>query len=156
MPLTDLAIRNAKPSTKPVRLADSGGLYLEIAPSGGKWWRFKYRVDGKEKRLSLGVYPVTGLKEAREKTCNHEAHVVQCPSRKPFIGRDVCQYTYNSNAADILATPRHIAVTMKQLTFRKIWRGRNNRNLIPSFDPLLAVLIRTRGRRIRFWRKVIG
>ncbi|MGE5539631.1 MAG: tyrosine-type recombinase/integrase [Gemmatimonas sp.] len=61
MPLTDAAIRAAKPSKKPVRLFDGGGLYLEIAPSGGKWWRLKYRFGGKEKRLSLGTYPETPL-----------------------------------------------------------------------------------------------
>ncbi len=57
MPLTDRTIRNAKPVDKPIRLYDEKGLYLEVAPSGGKWWRLKYRFDGKEKRLSLGVYP---------------------------------------------------------------------------------------------------
>lgn len=67
MPLTDTAIRNAKPSEKPIRLFDGGGLYLEVSPSGGKWWRLKYRFAGKEKRLSLGVYPGIGLKEARER-----------------------------------------------------------------------------------------
>jgi len=67
MPLTDTAIRNAKPGPKPARLFDGGGLYLEVAPSGGKWWRLKYRIDGKEKRISLGVYPDVGLKEARER-----------------------------------------------------------------------------------------
>jgi hypothetical protein len=67
MPLTDNTIRNAKPQEKPVRLFDGGGLYLEVAPSGGKWWRFKYRVEGKEKRISLGTYPETSLKAAREK-----------------------------------------------------------------------------------------
>jgi hypothetical protein len=41
MPLTDRAIRNGKPSDKPVRLFDGGGMYLEITPTGGKWWRFK-------------------------------------------------------------------------------------------------------------------
>lgn len=61
MPLTDPAIRNAKPKAKPYRLHDEKGLYLEVAPSGGKWWRFKYRIGGKEKRLSLGVYPDTPL-----------------------------------------------------------------------------------------------
>ena len=55
MPLTDTAIRNAKPTEKPRRLFDGGGLYLEISPRGGKWWRWKYRFEGKEKRLSLGV-----------------------------------------------------------------------------------------------------
>lgn len=67
MPLTDTAIRSAKPAVKPVRLFDSAGLYLEVAPSGGKWWRWKYRWDGKEKRLSFGVYPDVSLKVARER-----------------------------------------------------------------------------------------
>ena len=59
MPLTDAAIRNASPRSKPFKLADERGLYLEVAHSGGKWWRLKYRIEGKEKRISLGVYPVT-------------------------------------------------------------------------------------------------
>lgn len=67
MPLTDVVVRNAKPSEKAQRLFDGGGLYLEISPAGGKWWRLKYRFDGKEKRLSLGVYPDVSLKEARDR-----------------------------------------------------------------------------------------
>jgi integrase len=67
MPLTDTAVRNAKPSTKPYRLFDGGGLYIEIAPSGGKWWRLKYRFAGKEKRLSLGVYPEVPLAGRKHK-----------------------------------------------------------------------------------------
>lgn len=67
MPLSDVAIRTAKPREKPYKLADGGGMYLEISPSGGRWWRLKYRFDGKEKRLSLGTYPEVGLKEARVK-----------------------------------------------------------------------------------------
>jgi integrase-like protein/Arm domain-containing DNA-binding protein len=61
------AIRNAKPGEKPVKLFDGGGLYLEVSPSGGKWWRLKYRFDGTEKRLSLGVYPDVSLKDARHR-----------------------------------------------------------------------------------------
>ncbi len=67
MPLTDVTIRNAKATGKTQRLTDSAGLYLEISPAGGKWWRFKYRFEGKEKRLSLGVYPDVGLRDARDK-----------------------------------------------------------------------------------------
>ena len=67
MPITDVSIRNAKPSQKSARFFDERGLYLEIAPAGGKWWRLKYRFRGKEKRLSLGVYPDVGLKEARDR-----------------------------------------------------------------------------------------
>jgi integrase len=65
MALTDTAIRNAKPGAKPARLFDGRGLYLEVTPSGGKWWRFRYRLGGKEKLLSMGVYPDVGLAQAR-------------------------------------------------------------------------------------------
>jgi len=65
--LTDTAIRNAKPKAKPYKLTDERGLYLLLMPSGGKLWRFKYRLMGKEKLLSLGVYPDVSLARAREK-----------------------------------------------------------------------------------------
>lgn len=65
MPLTDTAIRNAKPRNKQTKLYDGKGLFLLVTPKGGKWWRLKYRFDDKEKQISLGVYPDTGLKEAR-------------------------------------------------------------------------------------------
>ena len=67
--LTDTAIRKAKLPTgaKRERLFDGGGLYLELAPNGGKWWRWKYRCAGKEKRIGFGTYPETTLADAREK-----------------------------------------------------------------------------------------
>lgn len=65
MPLSELQIKNAKPADKPYRMADGGGLYIEVSPSGGKLWRLKFRFNGKEKRLSLGTYPAVGLKAAR-------------------------------------------------------------------------------------------
>lgn len=68
MVLTDHRIVNAKPGEKPLKLFDGHGLFLLIAPSGGKWWRLKYRFAGKENQLSLGVYPKIGLKEARAKS----------------------------------------------------------------------------------------
>lgn len=68
MPLTDTQIRKAKPATKPIRLFDGNGLYLEISPTGGKLWRVKYRFDGKERRLALGTYPEISLAQAREAT----------------------------------------------------------------------------------------
>jgi len=75
MPLTNAAVRAAKPGVtpdgrqtdKPYKLADGGGLYLEVAPSGGKWWRLKYRFGGKEKRLALGVYDKVTLADARKR-----------------------------------------------------------------------------------------
>jgi integrase len=65
--LTETAIRKAKPSTRAQRLFDGGGLYLEVAPSGSKWWRQKYRFDNKEKRLAHGTYPDVSLAQARER-----------------------------------------------------------------------------------------
>ncbi len=67
MPLTDTAIRAAKPQAKPARMFDGAGLYLELSPAGGRLWRLKYRFGGKEKRLSVGAYPEVSLKEARAK-----------------------------------------------------------------------------------------
>jgi integrase len=67
MALTDLKIRNAKPTDKQQKLFDERGLYLLITPAGGKWWRLKYRFGGKEKSLSMGVFPAVTLKKARER-----------------------------------------------------------------------------------------
>jgi integrase len=65
--LTDVTVRNAKPTDKDKRLNDGGGLYLLIKPNGAKWWRFDYTIAGKRKTLSVGVYPSTGLADARRK-----------------------------------------------------------------------------------------
>ena len=65
MPLTDTELKKAKPREKPYKLFDGGGLYIEITPNGSKGWRYKYRINGKEKRISLGVYPEVSLKDAR-------------------------------------------------------------------------------------------
>jgi len=66
MALTDAKIRNAKPSDKPIKLTDAGGLYLEVRPTGAKLWRYRYRIAGKENLFALGKYPALGLAEARE------------------------------------------------------------------------------------------
>ena len=52
IPLTDTKVKIAKPSQKTVRIFDEKGLYLEVSPAGGKWWRFKYRFNGKENQLA--------------------------------------------------------------------------------------------------------
>jgi integrase len=67
MGLTDTEARRAKPTAKPYKLADSGGLYLAVMPTGGKLWRWKYRFDGKEKLMALGSYPEVSLAEARNR-----------------------------------------------------------------------------------------
>ena len=67
MPLSDAAIRSAKPKEKPYKLSDGGGLYLLVNPNGSRLWRLKYRVATKERLLSIGAYPTISLAKAREK-----------------------------------------------------------------------------------------
>lgn len=67
MKLTDKACKAAKPKEKPYPMADGGGLYLEIQPSGRKYWRMKYRFNDKQKKLAFGVYPEISLAKARER-----------------------------------------------------------------------------------------
>ena len=67
MALTDIAIRALVHGDKPIKKADEKGLFLLLQPSGGKLWRFKYRINGKEKKLGLGRYPDVSLKEARRR-----------------------------------------------------------------------------------------
>jgi len=71
-PLTDSAIKVAKPKEKPYKLSDDQGLYLEVTATGSKLWRLKYRHSDKEKRLALGAYPSVSLQQARQR--RSEAH----------------------------------------------------------------------------------
>ena len=66
VPLTDTRIRNAKPSAKPVKLTDGGGLYLEVRPNGPKLWRYRYRIAGKENIFAIGDHPTVSLADARQ------------------------------------------------------------------------------------------
>ena len=67
MPLTDLAVKSAKAGEKAYKLTDGGGMFLLVSVAGGKLWRLKYRISGKEKLLALGTYPDTSLVKARER-----------------------------------------------------------------------------------------
>ena len=66
MPLTEIECRNARPSAKNRKISAENGLYLEVTPTGRKYWRLKYRFAGVEKRLAIGVYPEISIKRARE------------------------------------------------------------------------------------------
>jgi integrase len=97
MPLTDVAIRTAKPREKPYKLADQDGLFLLVQPSGGRLWRLKFRRDGKEQKLSLGVYPDVTLKEARER--RDEARKLLANGKDPVLEQKRAKLTQSiSNA----------------------------------------------------------
>jgi len=84
MALTDVAIRKAKPGPKPLKLSDGGGMHLLITPVGGKLWRLKYRIDGREKLLAIGAYPEISLGEARRRREEAREMIALCrdPSRE--------------------------------------------------------------------------
>src|ERR1700678_429489 len=85
MPLTDTTIRNAKPRAKPYKLADSGGLFLYIAPTGGKLWRLKDRLQGRGQLLSLRAYPARSLPPRRRK--RDEARKDLADGKSPSLER---------------------------------------------------------------------
>lgn len=98
MPLSDVKIKAAKPGPKPVKVADSGGLFLLVQPSGGKLWRFKYRINGKEKKLSLGRYPDVPLQEARRR--RDEARAVVALGKDPAEERKQAQLEIIAQSAN--------------------------------------------------------
>jgi hypothetical protein len=65
--LTETKIKNTKPKERMYRLADGDGLFFQVSPKGGKYWRFRYLYLGKEKMLALGTYPEVSLANARDK-----------------------------------------------------------------------------------------
>ena len=98
MPLTDAAVRNAKPGEKSRKLTDGGGLYLEVRPEGGKWWRWRFRFAGKEKLLSVGVYPDVSLFDARAK--RDELRKQLATGVDPSIARKAAKFARDGDAAN--------------------------------------------------------
>lgn len=124
MPLTDVKIRNTKPGPKPAKLADGGGLYLEVRPTGAKLWRFRYRIAGKENLFAIGEYPSIGLAEARAEHGKARALVKQGvhPSHNRQAERLSSQVA-NANTFEAVArewiskkSPRWTAYYLRQVT----------------------------------------
>lgn len=127
MALTEIAIKALKPTNKEQKVYDAGGLYLAISPSGAKTWRLKYRVLGKEKKLTLGVYPALTLKEARFKRDEARKHIadggdpaVEKKSRKRLAAfnaantfKAIAEEWHENNKAKW--TQRHGEVLMRRL-----------------------------------------
>ena len=108
MKLADTKCKNAKPfeppSKPPRKLADGHGLYLWVMPNGAKYWRFTYRVDGKQKTQAFGVYPEISLKEAREK--RSEARKIIANGKDPALEKKKEKALYqqnNTNTFEVIA-----------------------------------------------------
>ncbi len=103
--LTHAALRSAKPTQKPYKLSDGGGLYLLVNPNGASWWRFKYQFENREKLLSLGVYPRVTLQQAR--TLRDEARKTLAsgvdPSAKRQAEKSSTANTFEAVAREWLA-----------------------------------------------------
>ncbi|MCH5049005.1 tyrosine-type recombinase/integrase [Pectobacterium aquaticum] len=104
MPLTDAKIRNTKSTNKPIKLADGGGLYLEVRPSGSKLWRYRYRIAGKENVFALGEYPTLSLAEARAEHDKARALVKQAvhPAHQRQLER-MASHSANANTFEAVA-----------------------------------------------------
>lgn len=100
--LSDISIRKAKAASKPQKLTDGRGLYLLLTPAGQRWWRFKYRFTGKEKLLSLGVYPDVSLKQARER-CEEVRRLVAA-GQDPSVARQAEKRAVREAAANDFET----------------------------------------------------
>ena len=104
MPLTDTAIRAAKPTEKQQKLFDGNGLYLLVFPSGSKVWRYKYHLRGREKLISLGAYPEVSLKDAREKAS--DARKILGSDKDPSAERQRSKLQHK-NTFEIIAREWH-------------------------------------------------
>lgn len=101
MPLTDTAIKNAKPQNKPYKITDEKSMYLLVNPNGSKYFRLKYRFAGKEKLLPIGVYPDTTLKMAREDRDN--ARALLAKGIDPMLDRKIKKIANTENCFKAIA-----------------------------------------------------
>lgn len=148
--LTDLALRNAKPGDKPRRLSDGGGLFLEIKPNGGKYWRMAYRFAGKQKLLAFGVYPEISAPEARKAAQQAREHLAagRDPGlvKKILKGANCTENTFRAVAEEWIEKFKHM---WTESHFKNV-SGRLQRDIYPwignrpvgeiSAPELLAVL----------------
>src|SRR5438445_6060854 len=127
MPLTDLAIRNAKAKAKPYKLTDGGSLYLLVATNGRKYWRYKYRLaGGKERILSFGVYPEVKAAEARDK--RDEA------KRERKAGRDPSAARKEARRAAAAPPANTFESVAREWIEKQSWVSSHSEQIVRSFE----------------------
>ncbi len=136
MALTDTAVRKAKPSDKPIRMFDGGGLYLEISTAGGKLWRWKYRFQGKEKRLALGTYPDVSLSEVR--TRHADARKLLSAGVDPSEQRKAERLTQLGNAENTFGAVALEMLAMRAKKNAKSTTVRNQRIVEKDLNPYIG------------------
>lgn len=98
MKLTDSQVRRAKPSDRPWKVTDARGLYLQVMPNGGRYWRFNYQFGGKQKTLALGVYPDVSLSKARDRL--QAARVQLANDTDPAAGKRATNKSFEAVARE--------------------------------------------------------
>ena len=132
MPLNDRQIKAAKPSDtgKKAKLFDGGGLYLEVTPAGGKIFRLKYRIDGKEKTLTIGKYPTVSLVEARQAAEN--AHRMIAQGQDPSAMK---QQAKQERKTALLNTFANVTKAWhEKTTKRKSWKPNHAARVLRYFE----------------------
>jgi len=130
MALSDIQVKKAAPKDKAYKLSDGGGLYLQVTPSGGKWWRFKYRLDGKEKLISFGVYPDISLAEARNK--RHEARNLVVNGLDPSTEKKAAKQAkaeLKANSFEVIGRDWH-----KHMVGKKEWMPEHAKNIMHRLE----------------------
>ena len=131
--LTEIAIKKAKPEIRPYKMTDGGGMYLLVQPTGTKYWRMKFRIAGKEKLLSFGVYPEITLSQARERRgdarklllCGEDPSAVKKTKKQAILQA-------NNNSFTMLATEFHkIRSPMWTTGHAKQWMGNLEKYALP-------------------------
>lgn len=136
MALSDATLRSAKPRDRPYKLFDDGGLFVVVTPSGGKWWRLKYRHLGKEQLLSLGVYPDVGLKEARAR--REAARKLIANGENPAFEKKRAAVAASVNAANTFkAVAEELIAKREREGLKGITTGKA-RWLLALLEPLLG------------------
>jgi hypothetical protein len=123
MPLSDTAIKNAKPNPdKPYKLPDEKGMYLLVHQNGSKYFRLDYRFTGKRKTLALGIYPDTTLKQAREKRDAARKHLAD--------GIDPSENRKAVKTSKAESATNSFEVIARECGFKKVneWDDKNNRS----------------------------
>jgi hypothetical protein len=122
LPLNTKQIETTEASERTLRRFDGKGLYLEFVPGGGKWWRLKYRFEGKEKRLALGAYPEVSLKDARHR-CDAARQLLAQGTDPSAIRREEKARTKAQRLATEGASKVQISCALNGTV--EIWKGRS-------------------------------
>ena len=137
--LTDAECKNAicPPEKKRERLACSGGLYLEVSPTGSKRWFYKYRKDGKEGRIALGSYPDVGAKAARK--ARDDAKAQKSDGRDPVQVRKIAKLKESALGADTFKETALEWFDKHQTRWSSHYAIREKRNLEKDLFPYFSV-----------------